>query len=244
MFIVASFAGVLAFANSASAASNSLVDISHVTLQGNRQQLAFTLSGPVPEPRSFTIDNPARIAIDLPDTSNDLTDRTVSIGSGLLQDVTTVEAGGRTRIVVNLASIIPYETAISGNQLLLTFSQGASGLAASTVNEAVPAIGAAVADNGSIVAAQQIDGHAIESIDFRRGPTGEGRVIFTLSSAGINTDMREEGGRIIVEFPDTELPDDFKKRLDVTDFGTPISYVDSRSNRRGTRIMIQPATQF
>ena len=245
MLIVASFAGVLAFANSAIAASNSLVDISHVTLQGNKQQLAFTLSGPVPEPRAFTIDNPARIAIDLPDTANDLTDRTVAIGSGLLQDVTTVEAGGRTRIVVNLASMIPYETAISGNQLLLTFSQGASGLAASAANQGIaPSLGAATDDNGSIVAAQQIDGHAIEAIDFRRGPTGEGRVIFTLSSAGINTDMREEGGRIIVEFPDTELPDDFKKRLDVTDFGTPISYVDSRSNRRGTRIMIQPATQF
>lgn len=256
---VAVVASVLSFVPSAKAASNSLIDISHITLQNNQQQLAFTLTDAVPEPRSFSIDNPARIAIDLPDTSNELSDRTIGIGAGLIQDVTTVEAGGRTRIVINLASMIPYQTAIAGNQLLVTFNSLEGGLAGagSIINDVQstggipqsyqePVIGAAQTGdtNTSIVAAQDVSSHAIESVDFRRGPTGEGRVIFQLSGAGINPDMREEGGRIIIEFADTQLPANLKKRLDVTDFGTPVSHIDSRSNTRGTRVVIQPATQF
>jgi len=86
------------------AQENALIDISHVTLAGNQQQLAFTMSGPAQEPQAFTIDNPARIAMDLPNTSNALKERTIQISSGLLQNITTVEAGGRTRVVINLAS--------------------------------------------------------------------------------------------------------------------------------------------
>ncbi len=102
------------------AASNSLVDITHVTLPGNKQQLALTLSGPAQTPKTFTIDNPARIALDLPDTSNDLEDRRIAISSGMLQNVTTVEAGGRTRVVINLTALTPYTTSVRGNQLLVT----------------------------------------------------------------------------------------------------------------------------
>ena len=187
---IAGLACVMSFAQNAYAASNSLIDISHITLQNNQQQLAFTLSDSVPEPRSFSIDNPARIAIDLPDTENALSDRTVNIGAGLIQDVTTVEAGGRTRIVVNMASMIPYSTTIAGNQLLVTFNDLQNGFAANeeapsdkdptgaAVAAAIasgqqnfefpsefatePTIGAAQADNTSIVTAQNVAGQAIE----------------------------------------------------------------------------------
>ena len=239
-------AGLMSLAQNV-AASNSLIDISHVTLPGNKQQLAFTLSEEVPEPRSFTVDNPARIAIDLPDTANTLSDRTVEIGAGLIQNVTTVEAGGRTRIVVNLASMIPHQTTIAGNQLLVTFDSDVDGhnFVDTAAQEDSPVLLAATAgDNASIVAAQPVSGHAIEAVDFRRGPMGEGRVIFTLSASGISPDMREEGGRIVVDFPGTRLPEELMKRLDVTDFGTPISTIDSRSNNRGTRVIVQPGTEF
>ncbi len=269
---LAGLACVMSFAQNAYAASNSLIDISHITLQNNQQQLAFTLSDSVPEPRSFSIDNPARIAIDLPDTNNALSDRTIDIGAGLIQDVTTVEAGGRTRIVVNMASMIPYSTTIAGNQLLVTFNDLQNGFAANEVpsdydlaSTAVttatavsgqqnfefasefasePTIGAAQTDNTSIVTAQNVTGQAVETVDFRRGPLGEGRVIFKLSGAGINPDMRQEGGRIIIEFPDTQLPADLERRLDVTDFGTPVSHIDTKSSRQGTRAIIKPSTEF
>ncbi len=218
------------------AASNALLDISHVTLPGNKQQLALTLSGPVQEPRAFTIDNPARIALDLPDTTNQLDERNIRISAGLLQNVTTVEAGGRTRVVINLASMIPYQTSIRGNQLFITLED--SSAAGPETNSIL-----ANTEAEEIKATLQAKKHVINSIDFRRGPLGEGRILFDLSSTGIITDMRQEGGRVIIDFPDTQLAAKLQKRLDVMDFGTPIQYIDAISNKRGTKVIIQPATQ-
>ncbi len=219
------------------AADNTLLDITHVTLPDNRQQLALTMSGPAEQPKAFTIDNPARIAIDLADTVSELDSRNIGISSGLLQDVTTVEAGGRTRVVLNLASMAPYTTEVDGNQLLVTLDQG-SGASSDTSILVEP--------TGSEKTLSQVIERPeprIESVDFRRGPMGEGRVIFKLSSAGIASDMRLEGGRVIVDFPDTQLAAKLQKRLDVMDFGTPVQFIDSVSNKNGTKVIIEPATQ-
>ncbi|MBX2882160.1 MAG: type IV pilus secretin PilQ [Granulosicoccus sp.] len=220
------------------AASNSLIDISHISLPGNKQQLALTMSGPAAQPKAFTIDNPARIALDLPDTQNLLDEKNIRISAGLLQNITTVEAGGRTRVVVNLASMIPYQTSVQGNQLLVTLDADGDNtgesISAATVEADEPLIRADGVNTGT---------KQINKIDFRRGPLGEGRIIFDLSTAGIVTDMRQEGGRVIVEFPDTGLAAKLQKRLDVMDFGTPVQFIDTLSNNRGTRVVIQPATQ-
>lgn len=230
-------AGLTLAASQLHAASNALIDISHITLPGNKQQLALTMSGPAQTPKAFTIDNPARIALDLPDTTNQLDEKNLRISAGLLQNVTTVEAGGRTRVVVNLASMIPYQTAVVGNQLLVTLDSDGTGTATptTTVESDQPLVRA---DGVSAAGVKQIN-----KIDFRRGPMGEGRIIFDLSNSGIVTDMRQEGGRVIVEFPDTGLAAKLQKRLDVMDFGTPVRYIDTLSNNRGTRVVIQPATQ-
>ena len=237
----------LALAGQSQAAGNELVDISYSTLPDNKQQVALTLSGPAETPRSFTIENPARIALDLPETSNQLEDKRIAISSGMLQNVTTVEAGGRTRVVINLTEMAPYTTAVRGNQLLVTLNDGEGtptaqlplaqvvpADASSTTNDA-----SANSGNGPVVSRANF----IDSLDFRRGPMGEGRVIFDLSSAGIVTDMRQEGGRLVIEFPDTQLAADLQRRLDVMDFGTPVQFIDAISNKRGTKVIIQPATQ-
>ncbi len=224
------------------AATNALIDISHVTLSGNKQQLALTMSGPAVEPKAFTIDNPARIALDLPNTSNELDERNIRISSGLLQNVTTVEAGGRTRVVINLSSLTPFQTSVKGNQLLVTLDSNADSSDSDTSNLLVAAAGNSkveIDDKGAV----SERGNIINSLDFRRGPMGEGRIIFDLSSAGVVTDMRQEGGRLIVEFPDTQLAAKLQRRLDVMDFGTPVQFIDAISNKRGTKVIIQPATQ-
>lgn len=237
------FAGCLFASQQLLAATNSLVDITHVALPGNKQQLALTLSGPAQTPKAFTIDNPARIALDLPDTANALDDKTIRISSGLLQNVTTVEAGGRTRVVVNLTSLTPYSTSVRGNQLLITLDS--SGTAGNSNPElqmaAATAASSPLVDVTSGPITERVN--LINALDFRRGPMGEGRVIFDLSSAGVVTDMRQEGGRLIVEFPDTQLAANLQKRLDVMDFGTPVQFIDAISNKRGTKVIIQPATQ-
>jgi len=225
------------------AAGNALVDISHVTLPGNKQQLALTLSGPAQTPKAFTIDNPARIALDLPDTSNELEDRRISISSGMLQNVTTVEAGGRTRVVINLTALTPYTTSVKGNQLLVTLdpANGKSQAAAPLLLAAANSADEPLMDVTSGPIVERVN--TIDTLDFRRGPMGEGRVLFELSSAGVISDMRQEGGRLIIEFPDTQLAAKLQKRLDVMDFGTPVQYIDAISNKRGTKVIIQPATQ-
>ena len=230
----------LAFATQqVQAASNALLDISHVTLPGNKQQLALTLSGPASEPRAFTIDNPARIALDLADTSNQLDQRNMLISAGLLQNVTTVEAGGRTRVVINLASMIPYTTAVQGNKLFITLDGNAGAGSDLSATQSI----LASTQEADIKAEFNQTAHKINTIDFRRGPLGEGRILFDLSSAGVITDMRQEGGRVIIEFPDTQLAANLQKRLDVMDFGTPIRFIDTIANKRGTRVIIQPSTQ-
>ncbi len=232
-------AGLALAAQQVQAASNALLDISHVTLPGNKQQLALTLSGPASEPRAFTIDNPARIALDLADTANKLDQRNIRISAGLLQNVTAVEAGGRTRVVINLASMTPYSTAVQGNKLFVTLdSNDGSGVSVNATQSIL-----ASSQEADIKAEFNDTGHLINSIDFRRGPLGEGRILFDLSSVGVITDMRQEGGRVIIEFPDTQLAANLQKRLDVMDFGTPIRFIDTISNKRGTRVIIQPATQ-
>ncbi len=219
------------------AADNALLDITHVSLPGNKQQLALTMSGPAEQPKAFTIDNPARIALDLPDTVSELDAKNIAISSGLLQDVTTVEAGGRTRVVINLAAMAPYQTEVDGNQLLVTLNEGAGASSDASI---------LVQDTATEEQVSRIIEKAetrIDALDFRRGPMGEGRVIFKLSSPGIVTDMRQEGGRIIVEFPDTQLAAKLQKRLDVMDFGTPVQFIDAISNSRGTKVVIEPASQ-
>ncbi len=238
---LATFAG-LALATHVAAAQNALVDISHVTLPGNKQQLALTMTAPAEDPKAFTIDNPARIALDLPGTSNDLDQRNIRVSAGLLQNITTVEAGGRTRVVINLASMVPYTTAIRGNQLLVTLDGDPD--SNSSVSNLL-AQGSQGSDNATLVTADGVSSsdRSIKNIDFRRGPLGEGRILFELSNPNIVTDMREEGGRVVVEFPDTNIAADLQRRLDVMDFGTPVQFVDTLNNKRGTRVVIQPASQ-
>ena len=240
-------AGFALAAQNAQAAANALIDVSHVSLPGDRQQVALTMSGPASIPKAFTIDNPARIALDLADTANELDERRVRIGAGLLQNITAVEAGGRTRVVINLASLPSYATSVRGNKLLVTLDPSGRAAAAPVaaasdellLGAARPAGGRRTADDGAVVERR----NSIDALDFRRGPMGEGRIIFDLSSAGIVTDMRQEGGRIIVDFPDVELAARLQKRLDVMDFGTPVQFIDAIANKRGTKVIIQPATQ-
>ena len=240
----------VALAGQLHAAGNSLLDISHTTLPGNKQQIALTMSGPVEAPKSFTIDNPARIALDLPDTTNELNEKRVSFSAGLLQNVSTVEAGGRTRVVLSLTALTPYTTSVRGNQLLVTLdSTDDENDARNPAMVNAPLVLAQATADSAEPEPDFSDGpikprvNQIKSLDFRRGPMGEGRVVFELSSSGIITDMRQEGGRLIIEFPDTQLAASLQKRLDVMDFGTPVQFIDAISNKNGTRVIIKPATQ-
>jgi type IV pilus assembly protein PilQ len=184
------------------------------------------LSGPVDEPLSFAIDEPARVALDFPGVSLNLPRKTENIGVGMARSVTAVEAGGRSRVVLSLVKLVPYSIKVSGNQVVLTLDSTGS-----TTSQAAAKSAAGI--KGSI-----------ESIDFRRGETGEGRIMVTLSDPAIVVNTFEQGDDIIVEFIGVQLPENLSRRLDVVDFATPVKVVDTKQEGGNVRMLIEAGGVF
>ena len=210
---------------------NRLEDIQIQSLPGQRIELKLILSGTAPEPLSFTIDDPARIALDLPETTLGLSSRRRDVNLGPLDTVLTAEANGRTRVVLNLDSMVPYETRRSGNTIYIT-------LGAEVGDESMSTQFAGRTAEGSSRSFASSGARTINSVDFRRTRDGGGRVLITLSDPSTAVDIRQEGGRVVAVFKDTSLPAVLMRRLDVTDFATPVTTVDTLRTNMDTRIVI------
>ena len=206
------------------------VDIGN--LPGGKIQLRFQLSEPSGDPRSFTINDPARIVLDFMGVQSGLTDNQRTINQGVAEQVTILEGGDRTRAAVNLSRMVPYGIRTQGNTVLLTLEAG------SGASVAAPQSQAATRSNAAISA---VGPGRLSAIDFRRGVQGQGIVNITLSSSNISIDVREEQGKIIADFTGAQLPRGQERRLDVTDFATPISMIDAFNRGDSARIVVQRA---
>ena len=220
-----------ATATSAQNASNSLEDVSFAELPGDRVRVTLTMSGPVPTPSTFNTNNPARVVLDFGATRSNVQNRTTNVGIGPVRSITAVEAKGRTRVVVNLLAPVPYETKTEGNKLLLTLNAAGSGVFLS--------------GRGAMQSAPRTRQHnTIESIDFRRGPAGEGRVLITMSKPSTMIDIREQGSKVMIDFLDSTLPQELVRRLDVTDFATPVQTVDAYPRGSNVVMEILPSGEY
>src|SRR6185369_13879827 len=191
--------------------ANRLEGITFTTGAGNKVELTLKLSDTAPTPLTFTVDNPARIALDLPDTAVAMSSRRVDVKQGVVDTVNVAEAGGRTRVVLNVDSLVPYETRVNGNTIVV--SVGGSGSRAVTAGPAVST--AAAAASQSTRSAAPISGsRSVNNIDFRRGTDGSGRIIVELTDSKVPADLRQEGGKIVVNFAKTSLPENLMQRLD------------------------------
>jgi type IV pilus assembly protein PilQ len=211
-----------------------LTDIQVNTLPGNRVVLVMTTSGPAPEPLSFTIEDPARISLDLPGTGLGMAERRRDVKRGVLDTLMLAEAQGRTRVVLNLDMMVPYETSVEGDRITVTL--GGPGAVAATARPT--GFG-----QPSGAAAARVQGE-ISAVDFRRGADGAGRVVVTLSDPAIPVDIREEMGRTVVDFRNAALPDALLRRLDVLDFATPVQAVDSVRFPGGARLVINVSGDY
>jgi len=218
-----------------------LQDIQVLPLSGDRIELRLVTSGPAPAPLAFTIDNPARISLDLPGTTLALASRRKEVKVGSLDTILAAEAQGRTRVVLNLDHMVPYETRVEGNAVVVTLGAVGSADAAATTFQAAPAVASASAP-ASVAPARA--GRQISNLDFRRGDNGGGRVVITLSDAGTPVDVRKEGDRILLSFNGTALPDSLLKRLDVTDFGTPVNLIEASRKPTGAQVSIAARLPF
>jgi type IV pilus assembly protein PilQ len=230
--VILLFAGMTASAQD----GNRLQDIQVQSLPGQRVELRLIMSESAPEPLAFTIDNPARIALDLPDTALGLTQRRRDINIGPLDTVLTAEANGRTRVVLNLESMVAYETRRSGNTVIVTLG-GNGDYSAGTTQ---------FASNSSPTSESYAapTNRGITSVDFRRTRDGGGRVVVNLTDPTTPVDIRQEGGRVVAIFKDTSLPAELMRRLDVMDFATPVVTVDTLRTDLDTRIVISAEGKY
>ncbi|HED16683.1 MAG TPA: type IV pilus secretin PilQ [Gammaproteobacteria bacterium] len=230
------------------AAGNSLEELTLTSLPGDRVEIRLNMANTAQVPVSFTIDDPARIAFDLTDTTNKLKKHNRAIGVGVARSINTVEARGRTRVVINLAEMVSYDTRVDGNDIIITLDSGAGTTAASARPQSIASSPAMTKTGGtqtkSVTSRYARATHSIKNVDFRRGESGEGRVIIELSDPSIPVDMREEGGKIIVDFLDSSLPTNLERRLDVIDFATPVKEIDTISRGNGVRIIITPLSDY
>jgi type IV pilus assembly protein PilQ len=233
--------------------NNQLQTITATKLAGDRVQLQLKLSNAAPQPLSFTVGQPARIAMDLDDTRLALKNRETTIGVGDVNSVIAAEAGTRTRVVINLTSLVPYNVQAQGNTVYILLGGNPSDTAVAQIDPAslspvttalAAAAGPAVGKPSPAATATPGMGQSITNVDFRRGANGTGRVIVDLSTPSIVGNVHMDGNNVVVDFAKTNLPKNLERRMDVTDFATPVQYIDAENTPTGTRLVIHPTGQY
>ncbi|HEX5209640.1 MAG TPA: type IV pilus secretin PilQ [Steroidobacteraceae bacterium] len=214
-------------------------------LSSERMQLTLHLSGPAPQPLTFTIDNPARISIDLPDTTLALPSRRIDVQSSGLDSILAAEGKNRSRLVLSLDKMMPYDVQREGNTIVVTL--GAAGGNSQTQPQMANA-GPATADSTPAAAPAQNSGYGqpweLRSIDFRRGSDGSGRVVVRLSDPHIPINLQQLGNQIVVDFTNASVPQNLMRRYDATDFGTPVNSFDVTNGSHGARIAIDATGEY
>ena len=226
------FATLIAASDVYAANLNSL-DVA--ALPGDRVELKLTFDEPVLAPRGYTIDQPARIALDLPGVSNKLGIKNKELGVGNARSVTVVEAKDRTRLIVNLTNLSPYTTRTEGSVLYVIVGEGAV---------VAPSVTSPADVKPAPIQAFVPQERAIRNIDFQRGDQGEGNVVITLSDASLSPDIQDQGGKIRLNFPKTVLPESLRVKLDVKDFATPVQVVSATGLNGQASIVIEPVGSY
>lgn len=211
-------------------------DLSFTSRSGGKFEIRVDFDE-VPEGyKGYTVEKPARIALDFPGTQSALDRRRFSLPYGNATAVMLVEAGERTRMVVNLVKLVPYETRVQGNSLFVIVGEGGES------DYVRPG-----SDPNALISKVErvLDVEAmIDDLQFQRTPDGEGRLILTLTEPGVDVNVFSEAGDIKVQFKDTSVPERLLRRFDVTDFATPVYSVDVNTTELGAVLTLKTAKDF
>jgi type IV pilus assembly protein PilQ len=210
-----------------------LKDVKFASLPGDTTEIVLSFEGNPPEPSSYTTSAPYRIAIDLPDTDNGLSERYHDLGLGNASRLTVIEAQERTRLIIDLKEMVPYSTSVDGSQLTVRIGSGVSGEASSASSSDAPVSSTSAAS-----------GNDIQSIDFRRGEKGDGQIVINFANSKAQVDMKEVAGSIELVVTNATLPEALRQRLDVVDFATPVQRIDSFVREDKATIIIRPQGHF
>ena len=219
------------------ASQNYIEDITYSTLPGGRLQVRIKTSGIPPKPSEFTISNPPRISVDLPQTRVKMARKTVRIGVGAVTSVTAVEVEDRTRVVFNLVKPVAHVSSVDESGVTLTVDSPTSKIAGASNTGTPP-------KTTQFAVATRPGKHRLKNIDFRRGPAGDAKVIIDLSDPNLGINIYEQSGEIMVDFLDTSVTADLQRRLDVVDFATPIQTIDTFAQGMNVRMVIRPKGKY
>lgn len=207
---------------------NKIENIDFSSLPGGRVSIRIRTTQPLANPPAgFTLNNPARIALDFPKVANGLVKSNIVADQGALKSVTLAQGKERTRMVLNLTKNVGYNTTISGDEVVIMLQ----------ANEASAGVGVETKFAESSIDQQQ---NAINNVDFARGKNGEGRIIVDLSDASAGINIKQKGKTIVVDFINTDVPAHLQRRLNVTNFNTPVIYVDTMKQGKNGRMVIEP----
>ena len=228
LVIISACLMALPAANAQESKPNSIESM-NVLQQGSVLSVKLTFKEPLAVlPAGFTVAQPARVALDFPNTVNGLGKASQEYNEGDLRSANIVQVEGRTRLVFNLKQAMTYEATIEGNDLLLAFSQTGK------IDSAAGKLAAFAEARASKVP------NSIRNVEFRRGKDGEARITVDLSDSNAGIDIRQQGPNLVVDFVKVSLPDNLRKRLDVTDFATPVTAVNTVQQGANTRMTISP----
>ena len=203
-----------------------LESVDSVSLPGNKIQVQLGFNKPVStELSSFSIDNPARVSIDIPETTVSLEKKSISIDNGVVKTIRAVEANGRTRVVIGLNSMVPYEIRNEQNNIYVNFDVAPTSIDAPLL--------------GGLGASALVD-----ALNFRRGEEGEGKITLSISNANTVVNVEERGSKLVIDFVNAKLMDKLIRRLDVTDFATPIITIDAFNVSGSARVVIESTGQY
>lgn len=206
------------------------IDTLTVAQQGGNTVIKLVLKQPlVAPPSSFSIANPARVVFDFASTANGLGRTMQQVNEGELRSLNIVQVGDRTRLVLNLKKSGSYQGQVQGNTFLVTLEAAAAEPTLSpTVQHFPPTV------------AKKAEAPSVRDIRFRRGKAGEGLVTVELSDSNTGIDVKQQGQNLIVDFQGAQLPENLRRKLDVTDFATPVTTVNAMPQGKNTRLVITP----
>ena len=225
---------------SAANAAN-LTDVRFTSLPGGAFEAQLELDAPPPEPQAYTIEKPARIALDLNGVTPQLKDKKFTLGYENASSAVVLESAGRTRMILNLVQLAPYTTRIEGNSLRINVGDAGAREYLKPLVSGSDAVSAAITKPD---AAAKSSARVLNNIDFRRGDVGEGRLIVDLSDPKTDVNATVEGQRIKLEFKGAAIPENLQRRFDVVDFATPVKKIDAQSTSIGGVIYLQVAGEY
>ncbi|KRI01617.1 type IV pilus secretin PilQ [Curvibacter sp. PAE-UM] len=225
---LAQTAGAQASETVPATATQPIIEAVTGSLQSGAEVVKIDLSQPLTAvPNGFSIKSPAKIALDIPGVGNAMGRSTIEVNQGNLRSVNLIPAGDRTRVVLNLKQATNYKAELQGKSLLVTL-------------DPVAATTAPVAPASTFAESKSRETLPIKDLDFRRGVSGSGRVVVALPNSQVGVDIRQSGQTLVVEFMKSSLPEGLRRKLDVTDFGTPVQTVTAFQVGDRVRMVIEP----